>query len=720
MSGSSRITASYTVPATAGLISFLNVSGGTTSNNTSALWFRDSNGVSFGLDAGTITATVKTDYLTTAALSNHSHGNPTLNLTNLSGTTASNSAGLTLSLSAAATVAQTNQTLGLYGSSQTTGQSSSTTVDARSLTVRGMGIVSVGYSVGELILSASTGGDGFNRIAAGTQTAGTNTTVRFADSNGISFGMSDSSQITASYTVPTVPTAYVSSINGSSGAISLATGSSLSSSTDGSTITFGLASNITTALQSANANYLTSQSNQALSGSNGSFTFQTASFGNSNGLTFYSTNGSMVGSYTVPATAGLISYVNFSGGTTSSNLTQLKFSDSNGVSFGLGANSILTATVKTDYLTTAALSNHSHGNPQLNLTNLAGTTASNSAGFTLSLSHNISTAALSNHSHGDPTLALTNLSGTTASNSAGLTLSLSAAAPGAGGGFAAQGSGTYTQNTGTIQFANSNGITFGLSTNQMTASHNGLTTAAASDHSHGNPTLALTNLSGTTASASNGLTLSLSAAAPGGGAGVTLSGLDPFHANERLAIAGGQASLWVVPLFLQAALQFDRFGLRITGSNATNSSGSATISVWVGISTRNGSSLSSVGSTSFTTAITQSGTAGSYSHYGGVKILPVPWTTTLSPGNYWVGIVSRTTTGGANMTFGNLGVSQIASTWSGFFGSASAATAGIYPGHGVYSATTAGMPTAISMTQINGNSSAFVRFPTFLFLSDIF
>jgi hypothetical protein len=72
------------------------------------------------------------------------------------------------------------------------------------------------------------------------------------------------------------------------------------------------------------------------------------------------------------------------------------------------------------------------------------------------------------------------------------------------------------------------------------------------------------------------------------------------------------------------------------------------------------------------------------------------------------------------MTFGNLGVSQIASTWSGFFGSASAATAGIYPGHGVYSATTAGMPTAISMTQINANSSAFVRFPTFLFLSDIF
>lgn len=38
------------------------------------------------------------------------------------------------------------------------------------------------------------------------------------------------------------------------------------------------------------------------------------------------------------------------------------------------------------------------------------------------------------------------------------------------GGAALQGSGSYTQNSGTIQFANSNGITFGLTNNQMTAS----------------------------------------------------------------------------------------------------------------------------------------------------------------------------------------------------------------------------------------------------------
>lgn len=48
----------------------------------------------------------------------------------------------------------------------------------------------------------------------------------------------------------------VNSLNGSTGQISLNVGSSLSASTNGSSITFGLASNITTALQSA-GNYLT-------------------------------------------------------------------------------------------------------------------------------------------------------------------------------------------------------------------------------------------------------------------------------------------------------------------------------------------------------------------------------------------------------------------------------------------------------------------------------
>lgn len=94
--------------------------------------------------------------------------------------------------------------------------------------------------------------------------------------------------------------------------------------------------------------------------------------------------------------------------------------------------------------------------------------------------------------------------------------------PGGGGigGIAVNAATTYT--SGTVVFSNSNGVTFGTNAQTITATvkTDYLTTAALSNHSHGNPTLALTNLSGTTASASNGLTLSLSAAAPGGGAAI--------------------------------------------------------------------------------------------------------------------------------------------------------------------------------------------------------
>lgn len=55
-------------------------------------------------------------------------------------------------------VAQTNQSLGVYASSQTTGAASSTTVDARSVTLVGQGGVSVGASAGSIIISGGAGG----------------------------------------------------------------------------------------------------------------------------------------------------------------------------------------------------------------------------------------------------------------------------------------------------------------------------------------------------------------------------------------------------------------------------------------------------------------------------------------------------------------------------------------------------------------------------------
>jgi len=119
-----------------------------------------------------------------------------------------------------------------------------------------------------------------------------------------------------------------------------------------------------------------------------------SSFVQSN-ATFFGTNASgtiasnaLSVSVAAPGGGGLTN-IKLSAGMLSALRSDLTFNNSNGISFGLETNGILTGTVKTDYqtsgayLTTAALSNHSHGNPQLNLTNLSGTTASASNGFTL-------------------------------------------------------------------------------------------------------------------------------------------------------------------------------------------------------------------------------------------------------------------------------------------------------------------------------------------------
>jgi fibronectin-binding autotransporter adhesin len=128
----------------------VNVSAGTTSNNLTALTFSNSNGVSFGLNASTVTASVATS-LTNINVSAGTTSN------NLSALTFSNVNGVSFGLNAstvtASVASQTVDTLGAYFVGTTGGQSSSTTVDARSVSFSGFGPQSLGASGGSLIVS---------------------------------------------------------------------------------------------------------------------------------------------------------------------------------------------------------------------------------------------------------------------------------------------------------------------------------------------------------------------------------------------------------------------------------------------------------------------------------------------------------------------------------------------------------------------------------------
>lgn len=230
--------------------------------------------------------------------------------------------------------------------------------------------------------------------------------------------------------------------------------------------------------------------------------------------------------------------------------------------------------------------------------------------------------------------------------------------------------------TGTIVFSNANGVTFGI----------------------------------------NGQTITASVAAAGGG--ITYSGYAPDHLGKELVVGQqGQGTFFIQPMWNAPSFQFDRLVLPINFSNTSNLSGSGTVSFWIGIYSRNVSSLSLVMSTSISTNVTMSGTVGSYSLYAGPRNLAIPWTSTVSGSDYWIGIGSRTTTGGAAMSISQFLASQPNSLYSGNFGSANNATKGMIMGQGFYSATTSAVPASIAFTQINGTGSLNRRPPVYYFMS---
>lgn len=230
--------------------------------------------------------------------------------------------------------------------------------------------------------AGATATGNFGGLSAGTQLATTGTVI-FADSNGISWGMSGSSQITA-----TVRTDYLTTARASTDAIGLntaqtnvtwtvnssglslnaagyagingaITGGSITVNTSG--VSVNLPAYLTTADLSQNSSKyvqnwkLTGNTAGTTSSAQGSDLWFSGGnsitvSGNSNTVVF------SVGNYITTAmqsNAATISNIRVSGGTTSNLLSALTFADSNGVSWGLNA-STLTATVKTAYAGTVS------------------------------------------------------------------------------------------------------------------------------------------------------------------------------------------------------------------------------------------------------------------------------------------------------------------------------------------------------------------------------
>ena len=419
-------------------------------------------------------------------------------------------------------------------------------------------------------------------------------------------------------------------------------------------ISFGLdGTNIT-----GSHNALTSQSNQAASASNGSFTFQTLGFSNANNVTFGTSAGSIV---TASVAAAGAASVNFSAGTTSGNLDSVVFSNSNGISFGLNGS---TVTGSHNALTTAMASNRGSDFVQATAA-FAGTSASGtiaSGGISVSIGPYITTAMLSNAA--------------TISNirvSAGTTSNLLSA----------------------LTFDNGNGITFGLNASTVTASHNGLTSqsnqaASASNGSFTFQTLGFSNANNVTFGTSAGSIVTASVGAVGAAsvnfsAGTTSGNLDsvvfsnangvsfglngstvtgsvvaaggggtqnmfiPFPMMHTNAYVWPNAGLSMAPMNVQNFVTATQFNQALTGSVSTssNSSYQGSLSYSVGIYTINGTdfSLASSGSQSYSWNVTSN---SSFTFLFGKHYLSVPLNVSMTPGDYFVAQWSRSSTTNAN------------------------------------------------------------------------
>jgi hypothetical protein len=189
---------------------------------------------------------------------------------------------------------------------------------------------------------------------------------------------------------------------------------------------------------------------------------------------------------------------------------------------------------------------------------------------------------------------------------------------------------------------------------------------------------------------------------------------NPYAGHEFVAGQQGQATLHLAPVTVPT-MMMDRYVIPVLFSGATNSTGSLTGSFWLGLYTRTSNSLSLFASQSASTAITYSGTANSTLN-SGPRIISFAWTTTVPGDAYWIGFVSRTTTGGANATLSHFLASQPNSNWSGYLGSVTTASVQVQLGLGQYSATTSGMPGSVAFSQISGTASNAQRNPLVYFV----
>lgn len=500
------------INATVGLLSAVNLSAGIASANLSAITFSNSNGVSFGLTNGVVTATVQTNYLTTARASNDAVG---LNTAQTNVTWTVNSAGLSLNAAGYAGTGVTTAGAGSIGLSGTLGNgglSLSASIPAFLTTA----MLSNAVTLSNINVSAGTTS---NNLSAFT----------FSNGSGVSFGL-NGSVITASVAVAggaqtAISGIVVSDATYTSGTVSFSNQANVTigSSVDGATQYIRLSGNAAQTVQ-------TQSLIAAVYDGVNSISTGTIRFTNANGVSF-SVNGQTVSGSVAAGATATGNFGAIAAGTQTATSGTMVFSDSNGISFGMSGSSRITAsyTVPTQTNQSAI-----RGLGVSNTGQTAGNTGlSTGIDWVLAGSQSI-TLSQSTAGGGPNTIWMQHPAWlTTAMQSNAATISnVNVSA------------GTTSNNLSAMVFSNSNNLSFGLNGSTITGSYTVPTVTNSSMSVSDAATsgtlarLAFTNL--------NGVTLSLSTGAGGSHTIVGSHNALTSQSNQAFSAAGGSSAFQTI------------------------------------------------------------------------------------------------------------------------------------------------------------------------------
>jgi hypothetical protein len=760
---------SVTISANTAAAANISISAGTQSNAFGGITFGNSNNISFGLNNGTITATAsqsnQTDgvYIfgnTTGQSTSNTHDARSLSIiasglvsagwsagaillsaptlpplfSGVGISTGGNSAGITgvqsqqlvlvggsnvtLSGSGAAgsgTVtinvpSQTVQTIGVYAQSQTFGQSSSSTYDARSLSIVGQGNVVIGQSGASIFISGASNSGASGSIFAAGNTTGQSSVSGYPLN---SFNVSAAGIISAGWS----SNSFVISAPASTGiSQSMFAVSNTTLGTSG-TQTIGQLS-------------LAGAGNISVGVSNGSYVISGAGGAGGGGVNFgVSTGGNTAGATGTVSTGNVV--LVGSG--------PISLSQATG-----GAGSAATITINAP--ATSSIS----GTGQVSV-GVAGSTISIGVP-TVSVFLNGNTTLTSSGTMTNGQLNISGAGNVTLGYSLG-TIIASATGGGGGGNFTAGVSGGNTSNTsGTVSnafiLAGGNNVTLSASTGaggmsvtisaaaQSSASFSlfavGNTTQLSSTVKTGFPTI---NAIGGISAGVSGGSIVLSAPPVSSISGTGLLSVSVNGSTISLGVAGTTESVWVPYWGSQSAVQIGNGSIQVfpanmdrnfsasradiyasvSGSTIALSTYAGTVSAFIGIYTRNASTLSlaSSGSQSFSFSNSSNNNTTAFS---GLRNISVPINVNGSPQDAWLAVMTQTASANTNAwTASNMLIPGNAAPLAGLIGASANATQQQILGLGVFSVSSAAMPSSMAFSAIQGTGSAAAMIPAIVF-----